>query len=146
MIYKDYKFTVPPEKMIRVITDTDAKNEADDQFAVVHDEARTRRYGYRRDAVGDKFPHNHGTEFTDVILYLCDRGYLREIDETMLERVFLRNNVSEGTRAVDDDGALSGLGDLPAEPGDLFLIECPVLGLVGDNATTQLNQHHRSVT
>ena len=36
MIYKDYKFTVPPEKMIRVITDTDAKNEADDQFAIVH--------------------------------------------------------------------------------------------------------------
>lgn len=35
MIYRDYKFTVPQEKMIRVITDTDAKNEADDQFAVV---------------------------------------------------------------------------------------------------------------
>lgn len=35
MIYDKYRFTVPEEKMIRVITDTDAKNEADDQFAVV---------------------------------------------------------------------------------------------------------------
>jgi hypothetical protein len=35
MIYRRYAFPVPEEKMIRVITDTDAKNEADDQFAVV---------------------------------------------------------------------------------------------------------------
>lgn len=35
MIYQDYKFRVPQEKMIRVITNTDAKNEADDQFAIV---------------------------------------------------------------------------------------------------------------
>ena len=35
MVYRDYHFTVPKEKEIRVITDTDAKNEADDQFAVV---------------------------------------------------------------------------------------------------------------
>ena len=35
MIYNDYRFSVPQEKQIRVITNTDAKNEADDQFAVV---------------------------------------------------------------------------------------------------------------
>lgn len=35
MIYNAYKFSVPQEKQIRVITDTDAKNEADDQFAIV---------------------------------------------------------------------------------------------------------------
>lgn len=35
MIYNKYKFTVPEEKIARVITDTDAKNEADDQFAIV---------------------------------------------------------------------------------------------------------------
>lgn len=35
MIYNHYKFHVPEEKMIRVITNTDAKNEADDQFAIV---------------------------------------------------------------------------------------------------------------
>ena len=35
MIYDRYQFTVPAEKQVRVITDTDAKNEADDQFAVV---------------------------------------------------------------------------------------------------------------
>ena len=36
MIYDDYTFKVPEQKMIRVITDTDAKNEADDQYAIVH--------------------------------------------------------------------------------------------------------------
>lgn len=35
MRYTNYKFQVPEEKIVRVITDTDAKNEADDQFAVV---------------------------------------------------------------------------------------------------------------
>ncbi len=35
MIYSDYNFQVPKEKMVRVITDTDAKNEADDQYAIV---------------------------------------------------------------------------------------------------------------
>jgi hypothetical protein len=36
VIYNNYAFKVPEEKMIRVITDTDAKNEGDDQFAIVH--------------------------------------------------------------------------------------------------------------
>ena len=31
-----YKFNVPKEKQVRVIVDTDAKNEADDQYAIVH--------------------------------------------------------------------------------------------------------------
>lgn len=35
MRYTDYQFEVPEEKIVRVIVDTDAKNEADDQFAVV---------------------------------------------------------------------------------------------------------------
>ena len=35
MIYQEYGFRVPPEKQVRVITDTDAKNEADDPFCVV---------------------------------------------------------------------------------------------------------------
>ncbi|MFV0502437.1 MAG: nucleoside hydrolase [Lachnospirales bacterium] len=35
MIYDNYKFKVPTEKQVRVITNTDAKNEADDQFAIV---------------------------------------------------------------------------------------------------------------
>lgn len=35
MIYDRYAFPVPQEKQVRLITDTDAKNEADDQFAVV---------------------------------------------------------------------------------------------------------------
>lgn len=35
MRYTDYKFHVPEEKVIRLIVDTDVKNEADDQFAIV---------------------------------------------------------------------------------------------------------------
>lgn len=35
MRYTNYKFDVPEEKIVRVIVDTDAKNEADDQFAIV---------------------------------------------------------------------------------------------------------------
>lgn len=35
MRYTDYKFQLPEEKIVRVIVDTDAQNEADDQFAVV---------------------------------------------------------------------------------------------------------------
>lgn len=36
MIYKQPDYPVPPEKMLRVIISTDAKNEADDQYAIVH--------------------------------------------------------------------------------------------------------------
>ncbi len=36
MRYMSYAFEVPQEKVVRVITNTDAKNEADDQFAIVH--------------------------------------------------------------------------------------------------------------
>ncbi|WP_320128890.1 nucleoside hydrolase [uncultured Sphaerochaeta sp.] len=35
MRYTNYTFSVPESKIVRVITDTDAKNEADDQFAIV---------------------------------------------------------------------------------------------------------------
>lgn len=35
MRYTDYKFSVPNEKVVRLIVNTDAKNEADDQFAIV---------------------------------------------------------------------------------------------------------------
>lgn len=35
MNYNQYKFRVPEQKLVRVIMDSDAKNEADDQFAIV---------------------------------------------------------------------------------------------------------------
>lgn len=35
MIYNDYHTKINPNQMIRVITNTDAKNEADDQYAIV---------------------------------------------------------------------------------------------------------------
>ena len=31
-----YMYNVPEKRKVRVIIDTDAKNEADDQFAIVH--------------------------------------------------------------------------------------------------------------
>ncbi len=36
MIYAKYQYTIPEGKSIRVITNTDAKNEADDQYAIAH--------------------------------------------------------------------------------------------------------------
>lgn len=36
MVYNKYRFLVPKEKQVRVIINTDVKNEADDHFAVVH--------------------------------------------------------------------------------------------------------------
>ncbi len=36
MRYSNYMFHVPDEKICRVIIDTDAANEGDDQFAAVH--------------------------------------------------------------------------------------------------------------
>lgn len=36
MLYDRYAFQIPKEKQVRVITDTDARCEADDQFAIVH--------------------------------------------------------------------------------------------------------------
>ena len=36
MIYDDYKFRIPKGKRVRLILDTDAKNEADDQYCIVH--------------------------------------------------------------------------------------------------------------
>ena len=36
MNYDQYQYPMPEEKKVRVITDTDAANEGDDQFAIVH--------------------------------------------------------------------------------------------------------------
>ena len=36
MIYDDYKYRIPQGKRVRLIIDTDAKNEADDQYCIVH--------------------------------------------------------------------------------------------------------------
>lgn len=36
MVYNNYHFRIPEGKMVRLIVNTDAKNEADDQYAIVH--------------------------------------------------------------------------------------------------------------
>jgi hypothetical protein len=75
MIYNDYKFHVPQEKQVRVITDTDAKNEADDQFAVVQT-----LLSPRLDNVGFIAAH-YGTRHADAM----ERSY-REL-ETIFDKM-----------------------------------------------------------
>ena len=36
MIYDKYQFRIPEGKMVRMIVNTDAKNEADDQLSLIH--------------------------------------------------------------------------------------------------------------
>ena len=36
MVYNNYHFRIPEGKMVRLIVNTDAKNDADDQYAIVH--------------------------------------------------------------------------------------------------------------
>ena len=36
MIYDNYNYRIPEGKRVRLIVNTDAKNEGDDQYAIVH--------------------------------------------------------------------------------------------------------------
>lgn len=75
MIYSSYKFHVPAEKQVRVITDTDAKNEADDQFAIVQT-----LLSPKLDNVGFIAAH-YGTKHADAM----ERSY-REL-ETIFDKM-----------------------------------------------------------
>ena len=75
MIYNDYKFHVPFEKQVRVITNTDAKNEADDQFAIVQT-----LLSPKLDNVGFIAAH-YGTKHADAM----ERSY-REL-ETIFDKM-----------------------------------------------------------
>ena len=75
MIYSDYKFHVPFEKQVRVITNTDAKNEADDQFAIVQT-----LLSPKLDNVGFIAAH-YGTKHADAM----ERSY-REL-ETIFDKM-----------------------------------------------------------
>lgn len=75
MIYSDYKFHVPFEKQVRVITNTDAKNEADDRFAIVQT-----LLSPKLDNVGFIAAH-YGTKHADAM----ERSY-REL-ETIFDKM-----------------------------------------------------------
>lgn len=75
MIYDNYKFHVPFEKQVRVITNTDAKNEADDQFAIVQT-----LLSPKLDNVGFIAAH-YGTKHADAM----ERSY-REL-ETIFDKM-----------------------------------------------------------
>lgn len=75
MIYSNYRFHVPFEKQVRVITNTDAKNEADDQFAIVQT-----LLSPKLDNVGFIAAH-YGTKHADAM----ERSY-REL-ETIFDKM-----------------------------------------------------------
>lgn len=109
MIYDKYEFRVPESKMIRVIVDTDAKNEADDQYAIVH-----ALLSPRFDIRGIVAAH-YGTEKCaesmeasyDEILYLLD---LMKMDHSIAFRGARRAmtgekvpQISEGAQLIVDE-------------------------------------------
>ena len=82
MIYQDYKFRVPIEKQVRVITNTDAKNEADDQFCIVQT-----LLSPKLDNVGMIAAH-YGTKHEDAM----ERSY-RELETIFDKMGFSKENM-----------------------------------------------------
>lgn len=81
MIYSDYQFKVPEEKLIRVITNTDAKNEADDQFAIVHTmlSPKFNNVGYIAAHFGERDNRNTMEESYQELEALFDKmGFCKE--------------------------------------------------------------------
>ncbi|MBQ7679376.1 MAG: nucleoside hydrolase [Butyrivibrio sp.] len=68
MRYDEYAFDVPKEKHIRVIVDTDAKNEADDQFAIVQAllSPRFENVGYIAAHFGDRVPDSMTRSYEEL--------------------------------------------------------------------------------
>jgi len=70
MIYDKYSFSIPEGMGIRVITDTDAKNEADDQYCIVHTllSPRFDNVGMIAAHFGDaRSPHSMEDSYNEVV-------------------------------------------------------------------------------
>jgi len=70
MNYNNYHFTIPSGLNIRVITNTDAKNEADDQYAIVHTmlSPRFENVGMIAAHFGDiKSPHTMKDSYDEIV-------------------------------------------------------------------------------
>lgn len=105
MIYKNYSFTIPQEKQVRVIIDTDAKNEADDQYAIVQALLSPKldnigfiaaRYGTQEGSVGRSYAE---LEKIFDLMGFDKEGLLYRGAETALKNEFTPED-SEGARFI----------------------------------------------
>ncbi len=105
MIYKNYSFTIPQEKHVRVIIDTDAKNEADDQYAIVQALLSPKldnvgfiaaRYGTQEGSVGRSYAE---LEKTFDLMGFEKEELLYRGAETALKNEFTPED-SEGARFI----------------------------------------------
>ncbi len=105
MVYKNYSFTIPQEKQVRVIIDTDAKNEADDQYAIVQALLSPKldnvgfiaaRYGTQDGSVGRSYAELE--KILDLMEFEKD-GLLYRGAESALKNEFTPED-SEGARFI----------------------------------------------
>ena len=81
MIYDKYQFSIPEGKMVRMIVNTDAKNEADDQYAIVHAllSPRFDNRGIIAAHFGDeKSPHSMEDSYDEVLKVLDPKSWHTE--------------------------------------------------------------------
>lgn len=80
MVYNQYKFTVPEEKQIRVITNTDAKNEADDQFSIVQTllSPKLDNVGFIAAHFGSRVPDSMERSYAELETIFDKMGFDRE--------------------------------------------------------------------
>ena len=82
MIYDKYQFSIPEGKMVRMIVNTDAKNEADDQYAIVHAllSPRFDNRGIIAAHFGDeKSPHSMEDSYDEVLKVLDLMDFPKEL-------------------------------------------------------------------
>ena len=72
----NYQFQCPEQKKVRLIVDTDAKNEADDQFAIVH-QILTPKFDIKG-FIAAHFEHPFETEFFKTIRNISRRRLWRK--------------------------------------------------------------------
>ncbi len=103
MIYDKYAFTVPEKFRIRVITNTDAKNEADDQYAIVHAllSPRFDNVGIIAAHFGDKKSKTSMQDSYDEAALLLD---LMDVDKGILVKG-APHALSDDKTPVPSDGA-----------------------------------------
>ncbi|NLI61377.1 MAG: nucleoside hydrolase [Clostridiales bacterium] len=117
-----YKFNVPKEKQVRVIVDTDAKNEADDQYAIVHALLTPKfnikgivasHFGTRRTRTSMEESYEECVKLLDLMEPTGKVDVLRGAKEAIVsEREY---EFSEGARRIVDEA-------LSDDPSKLFVV------------------------
>lgn len=126
-------FAVPDEKKIRLIIDTDAKNEADDQFAIVH-AILTRKF-LVRGIVAAQFGTRRTTESVresyDEIRRVLDLMDRKDVCDIAVARGYEREIPADGRDASCEGSDLIIREALSDDPHRLF---CIFLGPLTDMA------------